>query len=114
MNPLLYTINAHMNGGRCPDGKSLGECAAIGQLCDEGRAYEAYLYLWPAANDLKPAEVAQWFLDAGCVNPLVTAVLHDPENDVADAITPDGVRPWVVSFEIPDDKLQAFGFITQS
>ncbi len=110
---LIETINARMNGGRCPVAGSLGECAAIGPRSDTdpNSAYVAHLYLWPAADNLKPAEVAQWFLDAGCINIAVIAVLHDEMYGITDGHDGiDGVRPWRVIFDIPDDKLQVLGF----
>ncbi len=108
---ILELINAHMNGGRCPSGNSLGECAAISTLTSHyGRQfYQASLYLWQAAENLKPAEVASWFEEIGCTDVTVYAVLHDQDNDTFDGVTEDGVRPWVVDFLVDDETRERLG-----
>jgi len=99
---IMQAINLRMNGGSCPTSGSFGECAAITQHHSVGSQapfYTASLYLHPAAKDLTPKEVAQWFEEAGCTDATVHAVLHDPGNNIFDgASIDDGVRPWDVSF----------------
>lgn len=101
---LMQRINAHMNSGRCPTSDALGECCAISPITGASghQFYVASLYLWTAAVRLKPATVAQWFVEAGCENVTVLAMLHDPDNDTFDGrSTIDGVRPWEVHFSLP-------------
>lgn len=104
---VLESINERMNSGHCPTGKSLGECAAIDRVNGCSGVYEAHLYLWPGAKEANPAEVVAWFEAAGCEVFTVSAVLHDPENDVADGATFDGARPWTVIFRLQGEQKQS-------
>jgi hypothetical protein len=101
---VMAYVNDRMHPGRaCPGAASLGECAAISTITGHSghEHYVASLYLWPAAMDLQAATVAAWFTAAFCKNVIVSAVLHDPDNDTIDGVT-DGGRcwPWEVSFQL--------------
>jgi hypothetical protein len=104
-------INRRLTGGgNCPTRCSLGECAAVYETQGWSRTgrpskwWIACLYLWPAAHALKPAEVATWFEELGALDVSVSAVLHDPDNDIVNgASTHDGVRPWDVKFRLPNE-----------
>lgn len=101
---LLQAINEHMNGGKCPAAGSLGECAALDQVgSDErGKRYEAYLYLWQAAENLSATTVAGWFHAAGARDVIVLHTLHcDLNGDRNGRCKPDGARQWIVSFSLP-------------
>lgn len=106
---ILFAINGHMNGGKCPTSASLGECAAISTMIGASghTYYAASLYLWRAATDLKAADVARWFTDAGALSPIVSAVLHDADNATFAGFTDDGARHWEVSFWLYQDTTQA-------
>lgn len=89
----------------CPvAGKSLGECAALefvkkGPYGDD--IYEAYIYLWDDSfSDW--AQIAQWFLDAGAKNTIVTWVMHDHTNGDRNGRTEDdGSRAVIVCYALP-------------
>lgn len=98
---VMAIINERMHpGSACPGAGALGECAAISTLHGHSgaRFYQAHLYLWPAADALQPSTVAEWFKEAGCHSITVAAVIHDPDNEVADGVAHDQARPWDVSF----------------
>jgi hypothetical protein len=99
---VMNSVNERMHPGHnCPGAGALGECAAISTMKGHfgNEFYVASLYLWPAAMDLQAATVAAWFTTAFCKDVIVSAVLHDPDNDTIDGVT-DGGRcwPWEVSF----------------
>jgi hypothetical protein len=103
---LLHAINQRMHkGSTCPGAGSLGECAAISDLIGESghKFHVASLYLWPAAVDLNPATVAAWFIEAGCTEVVVSAILHDPDNDTINGLS-GGARPWEVSFLLKEPR----------
>jgi hypothetical protein len=103
LGALLATINQHLNGNRRPGAGALGECAAITTIrCVGGNEFHvASLYLHSGAADLKAAEVARWFTDAGCTDVVVAHVLDDADNFTHDGHAEDGVRPWEVTFHAP-------------
>ncbi|MFM7010762.1 MAG: hypothetical protein ACKO0Z_15780, partial [Betaproteobacteria bacterium] len=100
-------INNRMNGGGCPMAGSLGECAAITKSTAEGSAssyYTACLYLHSGADDLTPSEVAGWFHELGATDVVVSAVLFDKNNNILNGSSiDDGVRPWEVSYFLPQN-----------
>lgn len=102
---ILKEINLRMNSGRCPGRGALGECAAITEIHAKGSEdsyFTAHLYLHCAEGALTPEEVAGWFHQAGCLDVTISAVLHDPDNNILNgASIDDGVRPWDVSFRLP-------------
>lgn len=104
---VLEAINYRMNGGKCPGAGSFGECAAITKSRAEGSAssyYTAHLYLHSGADDLTPAEVASWFQELGATDVVVSAVLYDKDNNIMNGSSiDDGVRPWDVSYFLPQD-----------
>lgn len=99
---VLEAINNRMNGGWCPAAGSLGECAAITKSTAEGSAsgyYTACLYLHSGADDLTAAEVAGWFRELGATDVVVSAVLHDEDNNIMNGSSiDDGVRLWEVDY----------------
>ncbi len=102
---MLDWINLQMHAGKCPTRGSLGECAVISTLHCQGSQepyYIACLYLWDKDfNDSKT--VASWFIEKGAENVSVSAVLYDPDNNVANgASLDDGVRPWEVTYFLPE------------
>jgi len=102
---VLKEINLRMNGGRCPGPRALGECAAITEIHAKGSEdsyFTAHLYLHCTEGALTPEEVAGWFHQAGCLDVTISAVLHDPDNNILNgASIDDGVRPWDVSYRLP-------------
>lgn len=106
LRPILDAINERLNGGHCPTAGCLGECAAIDEsqlVGSDSSYYTAHIYLWEAAKDLKAAEVASWFHQLGITEVFISAMLHDPYNDIVEGeCTIDGVRPWDVSFFLPE------------
>lgn len=104
---VLEAINYRMNGGGCPGAGSLGECAAITESRAEGSAssyHTAHLYLHSGADDLTPAEVASWFHKIGATDVVVSAVLYDKDNNILNGSSiDDGVRPWDVSYFLPQN-----------
>ena len=102
---VLTEINKRMNGGGCPAAGSIGECAAITKSQSEGSAssyYTAHLYLHSGADDLTSAEVAGWFHSLGATDVVVMAVLYDKDNNILNGSSiDDGVRPWDVSYFMP-------------
>lgn len=102
---MLKEINLRMNGGWCPGHRALGECAAITEIHAKGSEdsyFTAHLYLHCAEGALTPQEVAGWFHQAGCLDVTISAVLHDPDNNILNgASIDDGVRPWDVSYRLP-------------
>jgi len=102
---VLKEINLRMNGGWCPGQGALGECAAITEIHAEGSEdsyFRAHLYLHCAEGALTPQEVAGWFHQAGCRDVTISAVLHDPDNNILNgASIDDGVRPWDVTYRLP-------------
>ena len=106
---VLEAINYRMNGGGCPGAGSLGECAAITESRAEGSAssyHTAHLYLHSGADDLTPAEVASWFHKLGATDVVVSAVLYDKDNNILNGSSiDDGVRPWDVSYFLPQNAL---------
>lgn len=103
---VLEAINRRMTGGGCPTAASLGECAAITESRSDGSTssyYTAHLYLWSGSDDLTPAEVADWFHAIGATDVVVSAVLYDKDNNILNGSSiDDGVRPWDVSYFMPD------------
>lgn len=100
---VMRSVNGRMHpGSQCPGAGALGECAAITPLTGYSghKFFIASLYLWPAAMDLQAATVAAWFTEAFCTNVIVSAVLHDPDNETIDGVSQDGVWPWEVSFSL--------------
>lgn len=98
-----------MNGSGCPIAGSLGECAAISKSHTEGSAtsyYTAHLYLHTRADDLTAADVARWFHTLGATDVVVSAVLYDKDNNILNGwSTDDGVRPWDVSYFLPQNAI---------
>lgn len=105
---VLDAINHQMNGGSCPKAGSLGECAAITKSYAEGSTgcfFTAHLYLHSGADDLTSAEVASWFYQLGATDVVVSAVLYDKDNNILNGSSiDDGVRPWDVSYFIPQNQ----------
>lgn len=98
-------INRHMNGGKCPTSESLGECAAVdrvGETVHDEPLYEAYLYLWKAAESLAPDTVASWFAGVGAADIIIRHTLHDELNGDRRGRTPEGARQWVVVFTLKE------------
>lgn len=94
---MLDAINQRMNGGRCPNAGSLGECAAIDQVAPG--IYEAYLYIWDHEfND--SAAMASWFHEAGAKTCTVSLTLYSDYNGDRNGQTEEGSREWVVTFSM--------------
>ncbi len=110
MTSVRDAINHFMNGGGCPAAGSLGECAAITESRSDGSAsshYTACLYLHSGADDLTASEVASWFHALGATDVVVSAVLYDKDNNILNGSSvDDGVRPWDVSYFLPQNRLK--------
>lgn len=102
---ILKEINLRMNGDWALGHRVLGECAAITEIHAKGSEdsyFTAHLYLHCTEGALTPEEVAGWFHQAGCLDVTISAVLHDPDNNILNgASIDDGVRPWDVSYRLP-------------
>lgn len=111
---LSTIINRHMHEGSCPGAGSLGECPAIWLRHSNATHghYSAAVYLWPAAADLKFAEVARWFSEATGLpdeEVLVELIVHDTWNDTREGLCSDGARPLSVSFSLDLAKAEELG-----
>lgn len=100
---LLATINAQMNGGKCPTEGCIGECAIIHDgppYPNQKPFYEAHLYIW--RDDFNDSTtVAGWFKEAGADEVWIQHTLYSDMNDDRDG-RQQGCRHWVVTFNLKD------------
>lgn len=89
-----YEINKRLNGNKCPDGKSLGECAAVSDATGHyGNPYKvATIYWWKTPPN--PQEVRRWVEEAGWACYSIENVLYCDDGTCED----DKLVTWNVSY----------------